>query len=157
MTRERFGELFASAVMTCIDFTQQFIVNELPVPTRFLVRTNASHDIQADGTSLTTYPDDSSLPELRMTGLEAIDFLWRDERVPQWIDVSVVAADQGFTDISLTCCGRYVAEEERMYYQPYGRGPFGVKGPALPPEWDDKKREKFDLHWRRDMQTEKPQ
>jgi hypothetical protein len=154
MTEDRFRALFADSVMTTIDFTQQFVTNELPIPTRFLVRPNASYDWTPDGQSLTTFPEDTDEARPPMSGLDAMKFLWRDGLVPQWIDVSIVAADQGFTDIELRCCGRFVDEEERTYYFPYGRGPFGVKGPALPPGWNDKERPKFDLHWRRDWKWE---
>jgi hypothetical protein len=85
-----------------------------------------------------------------MTGVEAIDFLVRDGRVPQWIDVSVAEVRGEFTLIELACCGRFVAEEDRMYYHAYGMGPFGLKGPPLPPGYDPARPQKFDLHWLRE-------
>jgi hypothetical protein len=91
-----------------------------------------------------------------MTAVEVIDFLWRDGMAPQWIDVTVVGVEGGVTLIELLCCGQYVEEEEQMYYQPFGKGPFGVKGPALPPGWDDKRGEKFDLHWLREVRRKSP-
>ena len=134
-----------------MEYTRSVVLNEIPETPRYRVYANQSHDVAADGTSLTAYPQDS-LPygEFRgpMTGVEAIDFLWRDGRVPQWIEVSVVEVAGDITFIELCCCGRYVSEEERMYYSP-AMGPFGLKGPVLPPDWDREKREKFDLHWRK--------
>ncbi|MFN0020270.1 MAG: hypothetical protein ACKVP0_18570 [Pirellulaceae bacterium] len=149
MTRDRFRDLFILATERVLEFTRTFVIQEIPETPRYRVRCNKSHDVAHDGTSLTAFPQDS-LPGQEFhgpwTGVAVIDFLWRDGRVPQWIDVSVVDVEGDTTFIELYCCGRYVAEEERMYYSPK-MGPFGVKGPPLPPSWDDKKREKFDLHW----------
>jgi hypothetical protein len=150
MTRDRFRDLFIEATERVMKFTRTYVIQEVPETPRYRVCCNQSYDIAHDGTSLTAFPQDS-LPGKQfhgpMTGVAAIDFLWRDGRVPQWIDVSVVAVEGDITFIELLCCGRYVAEEERMYYSP-AMGPFGLKSPVLPPNWDNKKPEKFDLHWR---------
>jgi hypothetical protein len=150
MTRDRFRDLFILATEQVIEFTRQHVRDELPDTPRYLVFANQSYDAGPDGESLTAYPEDA-LPagEFRgpRTGVEAIDFLWRDGRVPAWIDVMIVGVEGGVTRIELRCCGRYVAEEEQMYYPEMG--PFGVKGPALPPDWDPRRPEKFDLAWRR--------
>ena len=54
---------------------------------------------------------------------------------------------EGCALLELSCCGRYTDHEEAMYYHSYGRGPFGLKGPPLPPGWNEKHPVKFDLHW----------
>jgi hypothetical protein len=161
MTRDRFRDLFIKAMERAVEFTRQFVTNDLPETPRFLVYLNQSYDQAPDGSSLTAFPGES-LPSDEfygpLTGVEAIDFLWRDQRVPQWIDVSVVDVQENATLIELLCCGRYGAEEEHMYYSKYEMGPFGVKGPALPPGWDAEKREKFNLNWRTriDMRKGRP-
>lgn len=136
-------------------FTSQFVINELPETPHYLLLPNMSNDITTDGISLTSFPEDS-MPDGeyrgRLTGPEAIDFLWRDGRVPQWINVSIVAVENGVTLFELYCCGRYVADEKDMYYNSGNMGPFGLKSPVLPPGWKDKD-PKFDLHWRRNYRA----
>ena len=47
--------------------------------------------------------------------------------------ISVGAVDYDFTYIYLRCCGRFTANDERLYYKQFDRGPFGIKSPAIPP------------------------
>lgn len=61
-----------------------------------------------------------------------VSLLWRDHRVPEWIDISVWEADMHLTHFDLMCCGRFTAESHRLYYNWTDVPPFGVKGPAYP-------------------------
>jgi hypothetical protein len=67
----------------------------------------------------------------------AINFLWRTGKVPEWIDVSVVAADEEFSYVECRCCGRFVVTEEYLYHRAAGIPPFHVLSPPLPPDWID--------------------
>lgn len=153
MTRERFQELFVRARERAIAFAREKVWNEIPDAVRYKLEANQSYDVDQQGQSQTSYAQDSlPIGQYRgpLTEAEAIDFLWRDGRVPEWIDITVDEVVNGTTLIELSCCGRYTDDEERMYYHPNGRGPFGVKGPALPSSWKPGDPiEKFDLHWRR--------
>lgn len=131
MTRDRFRDHFGQAVDRALAIGRLLFSDELPDTPRFLVYPNQSYDIEPDGQSLTSYPEDT-LPRghhlAPMSGVEAIDYLWRDGRVPQWIDVILAGAQSGVTLIELRCCGRYVAEEERLYHKAAGVPPFSVMG-----------------------------
>ncbi|MBX7223856.1 MAG: hypothetical protein K1Y36_28330 [Blastocatellia bacterium] len=58
----------------------------------------------------TAFPEDS-LPEGKYHTYqnfdEVVDFLWRDERVPEWINVQIEETTDSFVYIDLVCCGRY--------------------------------------------------
>ena len=62
-----------------------------------------------------------------------VSLLWRDRRVPEWIDITVIAADARATYFELSCCGRFTGRADFLYYNWTDVPPFGVKGPAYPP------------------------
>ena len=65
---------------------------------------------------------------------EAVTYLWRDGKVPEWIDVAVEAVDHRSL-VALRCCGRFTSSEELLYHSPSGLPPLSIKSPALPPDW----------------------
>jgi len=78
-----------------------------------------------------------------------VDYLWRDGKVPEWIDASVESEDGFRSFIGLRCCGRFTASEELLYHRPGGLAPFSIKSPVLPPGWENVEASgRFDLHWR---------
>jgi hypothetical protein len=102
------------------------------------------------------FPDDM-LPTDEFHGpwsaKEAVAYLWRHGKVPEWIDVSVEAED-GQTLVALRCCGRFTASEELLYYRNGGFPPFGIKSPVLPPGWESPETsDRFDLHWQAGRST----
>ena len=54
-------------------------------------------------------------------------------RILEWIDISVGAVDYEFTYVYCRCCGRFTANDDRLYYKKFDRGPFGIESPPLPP------------------------
>lgn len=150
MTKDRFRELLEKVTQQVVEFTRTQVWNSIPDRVQYRVFANQSYDKRPDGRILTDFPEDS-LPDsgFRMfSGPElAVSFLWRDGRVPQWINVQIEEATDAITTVDLVCCGRYTDNEEHMYYTPWGTGPFGVKGPSLPPGWRDGPQERFDLYW----------
>ena len=157
MTRTEFQELFVKATTDVITFTREYVWNLIPDRVQYRVHPNMSYDKTPDGRILTDYPEDSKIVDgyrIFSEPGEVVDYLWREARVPQWIDVRIQEVTDEFTTIELMCCGRYTADEQLMYYSHWGMGPFGVKGPALPPGWKpDQPNEKFDLHWLRNLRA----
>ena len=81
---------------------------------------------------------------------EVVAFLWRNGKVPEWIDVAVRAENDHHTLLELCCCGRFTAQEDLLYYRSGGLAPFSIKSPFLPPGWVSVQESgKFDLDWRR--------
>ena len=151
MNRPRFEELLLKASRTVVAFTREFVWNPIPDAVQYRVYPNMSYDKHPDGRILTDYPEDSKLARESLVfsdPSQVVDFLWREGRVPEWIDVQIKEVSEQHATVELICCGRYTADENAMYYSQSDMGPFGVKGPALPPEWkSDRPKEKFDLYW----------
>ena len=81
-----------------------------------------------------------------VSGDEVISGLWRDGYVPQWIDIAVVGETGAATVIDVIACGRFIDDEQRLYYASTDVAPFGVKGPALPAGYVQGQR--FSIHER---------
>lgn len=78
------------------------------------------------------YPDDDGRVIFDLEHKDVVDLLCREERVPQWIDISVSSVNRRTTFIHLLCCGRFHSEDERLYYFERGTQPFGIKSPNFP-------------------------
>jgi hypothetical protein len=84
------------------------------------------------------YPEDSLPASQRLgpwTFEETVAWLWRDGKVPEWVDVSVHGVSSEHTYVHLICCGRFTGMEERLYYRD-SLPQFGVKSPVLPIGWE---------------------
>ena len=133
-----FAKRFRKAVEADIAFAATMVRQPLPDSWQFLIEPNASYDgnpLVEDEVlcPLDSLPDGDLLGPL--TFERALDWLWRDGKVPEWVDVSVCAANPEYTYIRLTCCGRFSGLERRLYYKD-GLPPFGTKSPMLPPGWE---------------------
>ena len=69
--------------------------------------------------------------------------LCRNNKIPVWIDISVLKSSKKSTTFNLLCAGRYSDNEEEFYYNDTQLGPFGIKGPTFPIGY--KEGEKFSL------------
>lgn len=135
MEREHFERNLHTAAARAREFALTFLEETLPTSLTFRVHLNSSNDAGASA-EFTRHPEDSSAERTRETkrlsASEVVELLWRDGRVPQWIDVTVVSALGHVTLIELLACGRFIADVERLYYTHTDSPPFGVKGPSLP-------------------------
>lgn len=152
MDCERFKTLLRQATQDTLNFTRRFVWDTIPDKVVYRLDPEELYDSSSpEGKLLIIDPEDSLGPEgfLTLTHVEIVaKYLCQDGRVPVWIDLTVVEAAAEFTTIELMCCGRYSDQEEHLYYTPWGRGPFGVKGPAVPPGWQfTDPIQKFDLRW----------
>ena len=128
------------------DFATRFVSNHLPDSNRYLVRLNQSCDDNLRP-SEHVFPRDAD-PVASLTAAEVVDLLCREDRVPEWIDISVERADSEHTYFQLLCCGRFIDDETLLYYRDTGHAPFGCKSPSFPPRWSEEQG-RFDLHSRR--------
>jgi hypothetical protein len=153
MERQRFAQHLDSATQRAIDFARRYVINELAGDVSYLVQPNQSCDDNLrEGEVI--FPEDS-LPEEAHHGPWAaervVEFLWRDGRVPEWIDIAVAEVpDTGGIRVGLLCCGRFTQRDDLLYYSRDSVPPFGIKSPVLPPDWQDGDG-KFDVNWRRDL------
>jgi hypothetical protein len=151
--RATFEERLRVASRHVLLFAREFVRQSLPDEVVFRVYPNQSCDDNPRVGDEVVFPEDS-LPEGQFHGLwseaETIAFLWRTEKVPEWIDAAVEAEDGQRTVIALRCCGRFTASEELLYHRPGGLAPFSIKSPVMPPGWESLEASgRFDLHWRK--------
>ncbi|WP_430785838.1 hypothetical protein [Actinoplanes sp. G11-F43] len=116
MDRNLFTERLRQAAEAARQLAAPSLVEQLPQQLTLLVRFNMSYGERH-------FPSDDGRVE-RLPIDTAAHRLWRDGRVPEWIDVAVTSETGTATIVELTCCGRYASP---------GRTPFHVVGPVRPP------------------------
>lgn len=129
-----FSRLLDVSTADAIAFAKTILLDDLPVNVAYRVFPNQSHDDNR-APDVFVYPEDSleSIDDyIEMSRDECVRFLYRDGRVPEWIDISVGSADNKLTYIDCLCCGRFTDDDERLYYVRSDRGPFGIKSPTFP-------------------------
>src|SRR5690348_11372818 len=112
------------------------VTENLPVPLLFRVRLNQSYDRFDPSPGEVRFPEDSARG--RATALSrcdadtAIAQLWRDGRVPEWVNMAVVDETGVATVIEIVWCGRFTDDDDRLYHRAEGAPPFHVLLPVLP-------------------------
>jgi hypothetical protein len=135
MDREIFRDHLLRAGAQSREFATQFVLDALPAMYRFWVLLNCSYDRNPLMDDQVVFPNDVQKHGKRAGPLvidDVVSLLWRDHMVPEWIDISVWEADEHATYFELLCCGRFTANDQRLYYQWTDVPPFGVKGPVYP-------------------------
>lgn len=152
MEQTRFDVRLRLAAGRAVSFAREYVKQSLPGDFLFRVYTNQSCDDNPRIGDEVVFPQDT-LPCEAFHGPwstdQVLQFLWRDGKVPEWIDVSVVAANETHTIMALRCCGRFTEQDELLYHR-YEGGvpPFSIKSPILPPGWENLETSgKFDLCW----------
>lgn len=136
MTEADFRVLLTAASFMAVRFGQRYVTQTLPFDFRYDVRLNQPCDDHATGDDV-LYPDDNDRVVSLATEADVVPLLYRDGRCPQWIDISVERIGVPYTELRLLCCGRFTDDGTKMYYSDRGLGPFGVKSPDLPPDFED--------------------
>lgn len=160
MNKEIFQEHLSRATDLAVTFARNYVWNDLPEPRVFLVHPNQSFDGNPLSGDEVTYPSNTQAddkPIVFSTAEAVVDYLWRDDKVPEWIDISVGGEDGNHTHLQLLCCGRFTATEELLYHRDGGIPPFSVKSPVFPPSYDDApgaEAQKFDANWREKAKRE---
>ena len=140
MNRAQFTTHFETATRHAVEFAHQFVTQSLPDEVVFILLPNRSYDGNPRVGDEGVFPGES-LPQGHFHGPWSSDavlnFLWRDGKVPEWIDVGVEAISEGRTVVALRCCGRFTAQEDLLYHNhPGGVPPFSIKSPYYPPGHD---------------------
>lgn len=154
MKRERFQNHLSEATRRAFDIGQQYVKQDLPTEIVFDVYPNQSFDGNPLVEDEQLFPEESRSQDdpIRMeTEAQVAEFLWRDGKVPEWIDINVASATKQCTCLCLICCGRFTATEKLLYHQQAGIPPFSVKSPWLPPGYDtdaEPEGQRFDVNWR---------
>jgi hypothetical protein len=151
MKKEIFHHNLTKALERVLSFTRERVINPLPSSCRCLIFPNSSYDGHPLEDDEEVFPGES-LPKGEYLGpLEAeevVEHLWRDGKVPEWINMCVYSYDENHTYVELECCGRFTANDEALYHIRPGVPPFSVQSPALPWKWNSvEEHGKFDLFW----------
>ncbi len=142
MRKEDFHNQLTAASFEALRFGQKYIINHLSNDITYVVVLNQSYDGHRKEDEI-VYPEDDGKIYSDLSQVQVVDLLHREECCPQWIDISVEGADKKKTLLRLLCCGRYHADESRLYYYEQGTQPFGIKSPNFPSGWKEGKKFKL--------------
>jgi hypothetical protein len=156
MDRDTFTARFHRASAQARDFARGFVVEPLPDALRFRVRLNSSYDGNPLVGDEVVYPEDGGFERalaLHDVGAdEVLAVLWRDGRVPEWVNLGVIGELGAATLIEVLACGRFSALKDHLYHEHEGYAPFHVVGPSLPVEYEEGDR--FSIHDRSECWTQ---
>jgi hypothetical protein len=140
---------FDRAAAVCRESARQHMVEPLPPSLRFNFRA-ASRAPEPDG--CVKFLGGRLLPPAQLLGVgpaQARKYLWVGGKVPQWVNLSVAAADADHTYIEVAVCDRLTDDPAVLYHQREGNPPFHILSPALPPGWESLEASgRFRLGWR---------
>jgi hypothetical protein len=152
MQKDAFRKHLIVATGHSLECARKCVRDYLPEVFCYVVHLNESYDGNPLRPGERVYPDDKIRhgdPVGRLSAEQVVELLWRDDLVPEWIDISVDRVDGVSTILQLLCCGRFTDRAELLYYAADDACPFGIKSPLFPPDWQDGD-EPFALGWRVD-------
>ena len=127
MDKPTFISAFADAAQFCRDFAQSFIIEELPQALRFNFdvyqpELDATGKFKFTGGRLVKPEDLKGLE-----GREAGKFLWVDGKIPQWINLEFVEADEQCTYIRISFkLYRFTNDDNTLMHKREGNPPFHI-------------------------------
>ncbi|MDQ1165956.1 hypothetical protein [Flavobacterium sp. SORGH_AS_0622] len=139
MTKREFLFHLNGASFVALKFAEKFVKNKLVTDFKYnLILTVASN---IDGSNkFDIFPEDNNIIKLDLTDNEVVDILYRNNKIPVWIDISVLKSSRKTTTFNLLCSGKYTDDKNEYYYNYNGSGPFGVKGPNFPINYKEGKK-----------------
>lgn len=144
ISEQGFKENFGAAVFRAVEFAKTMVINSLPEKIKYILFMNSSNDIEAlEEGEVKFYGDANKV--VCYDSVEVFNYLWREGKVPEWIDISVCGVSDEYTELRLVCCGRFSSNKEQIYHAHEGLPPFHVLGPDLPQGFDLSSEGKFDL------------
>lgn len=154
LTREQFAANLERGIKAVRNNISRLCWNAVPEGDRYFIILNSSFDGNALAPGEHLFPDhDRPQVDARVARSveEVVERLWRDGRVPEWIDITPYEVQGDFLYSELRCCGRFTDQEALLYHRKEGYPPFHIFGPVLPVGYRDLERDgKFDLHCYRD-------
>ena len=143
MTKDEFLLHLKELSLVALKFAERFVKEKLTTDFKYNVILNASNE-DLNLNQFDFYQEDNGIIKLNLTDIEAIDLLYRKNKVPVWININVLKSSRKSTTFNLLCAGRYTDNKEEFYYNnKIGSTPFGIKSPNLPINYSEGK--KFSL------------
>ena len=114
-----------------------FVAESLPPQVVFLIEANASYDGNPLEDDEEVFPLDSEQGLIGPLDAEgAASWLWRDGKIPEWINVTAYDVVEERTHVRISCCGRFTAQDAHLYHRHEGYPPFHVLGPPVSLDWE---------------------
>lgn len=154
MNRNELAERLQTASDRTIALARPLVSQPLSDRILYLLQPNAnavldSSDLFDDEE---TFPQDTRHDKTflgPLTENETLDFLLRNGKTPEWIDLAVHSEDGQHTHIRLLISGIFTANEHLLYHREEGYPPFHATPPAPPDGWTSLEQDgPFDLYWR---------
>lgn len=161
MDRSTFQNHLLTVTQIVLEHTPELVVNALPREVRYLLfacdtdeQALLQHDELADGSMLRfSRPDwyrDRAWGGPKVAA-EVVSFLWREGRVPVWVNLYAYAADAHTTYLKVVWSGDFTDHDSHLYYRDWNEPPtppFVGGGPPLPIGWRSIEQSgKFDINW----------
>lgn len=127
ISKTEFNHYLKVATSAAITFAKRFVTNRMSPSVSYDARYGKSCDGEENG--FTLYPEDGGVLERGLTQAQVVECLYREGRVPVWIDISVIGSNRFGTRIQLLCAGRFFNQIENLYYTKQNIHPFGIKSP----------------------------
>jgi hypothetical protein len=154
LTRAQFADNLKRGTEALREDIARYCWNQLPEGDRYFVLLNSSFDGNPLAPGEHIFPDHATAQtdvRVAWTAEEVVERLWRNGKIPEWIDITPYEADADFLYSELRCCGRFTDEEVHLYHKQEGYPPFHKFGPIFPVGYRDLEQDgKFDLHCYRD-------
>lgn len=146
ISREAFEKNLLGAANHALEFARTLVTNIFPDKVRYVVYLGASYDGNPLEEGEFTFPDKDTKGERSFdSSSDVVDLLWREGKVPEWINVTVLSETLDYTNVKFECCGRFSNKVDQIYHAHEGRAPFHVLGPPIPAGVDLSKGEKYKL------------
>ncbi len=94
---------------------------------RYDLTLNESYDLPYNYSKFDYYPEDEGQIIRSVTFDEAVTVLYRNGKIPIWIDIYVSYIEKQVVVLELLCAGRYTNDGNELYYREKGTGAFGLK------------------------------
>ncbi|MEK7535963.1 MAG: hypothetical protein AAB590_03045 [Patescibacteria group bacterium] len=108
MQKDVFEKRFDEAVKRILDRTREFIVEEIPNKCLYVIETVDYKKTQP------------------ITKDEAIGIMFKDGKVPRWVDLGVIDIQDDTTIVQCVIAPDYFEEDEYLLYEEEGLPPFKV-------------------------------
>lgn len=139
MTKQEFLFHLQGASLVTLKFAERYVKDKLTTDFKYNVIFTPSHHTINPG-HFDFYPEDDGILKLDLTDDEVVKLLYRNNKIPIWIDINVLKSSRKSTTFNLLCAGRYSDNKEDWYYKDDGSAPFGIKSPTFPINYKEGKK-----------------
>jgi hypothetical protein len=136
-THDELRQRLDRAAKAALEVARMFVGEVLHESVLFLIDPNRSYDGNPLEGDEQVFPNDSANGRIGpLDSQAAAAWLWRDGKVPEWVNVTAFDVVGTQTHVRLECCGRFTASDKHLYHRREGYPPFHVLGPSVPFDWE---------------------